>query len=56
MEGAAGDALVSVRKAGLAAAHALLKALPDQPAVAELWARAALPLIRWGRRGERAGQ
>ena len=46
IEGATSDALVSVRKAGLTAAHSLLKALPDQPAVAALWVRAALPLVR----------
>ena len=46
IEATTGDVLVSVRKAGLTAAHSLLKALPDQPAVAALWVRAALPLIR----------
>lgn len=46
LEAASGDVLVSVRKAGLTAVHSLLKALPDQPAVAELWVRAALPLVR----------
>ncbi|GAB4813688.1 hypothetical protein N2152v2_000734 [Parachlorella kessleri] len=46
IEAATSDALVSVRKAGLTAAHSLLKALPDQPAVAALWVRAALPLVR----------
>lgn len=48
IEAATGDVLVSVRKAGLSAAQSLLKALPEEPAVAALWVRAALPLIRCG--------
>lgn len=46
VEAAAGDALVSVRKAGLAAAARLLRELPAETAVAALWIRAALPMVR----------
>ena len=37
---------LSVRKAALAAASHLLTEFPAEAAVAELWARAALPLVR----------
>ena len=37
---------VSVRRAGLGVATRLLRELPHETAVAELWVRAALPLVR----------
>jgi hypothetical protein len=39
-------AQVSVRKAGVAAAARLLRALPGEPGLAALWVRAALPAVR----------
>ena len=38
---------VTVRRAGMGAATRLLRELPHETAVAELWVRAALPLVRW---------
>ena len=37
---------VSVRKAGLLAAAHLLQELPNETAIAQLWIRSALPLVR----------
>ena len=37
---------VSVRKAALGVMAALLKALPDQAALAQLWVTSALPMVR----------
>ena len=37
---------MSVRKAGVAAAARLLRALPGEPGLAALWVRAALPAVR----------
>lgn len=37
---------VTVRRAGLLAVSRLLRELPDQAAVTELWVRAALPMVR----------
>ncbi|MEW5301609.1 MAG: hypothetical protein WDW36_004459 [Sanguina aurantia] len=46
IERAAGDPLVSVRKAALLASSALLRTFPTVSPIAELWVRCALPLIR----------
>ena len=37
---------VSVRRAGLGAATRLLREMSHETAIAELWVRAALPLVR----------
>ena len=37
---------VSVRKAALGVMAALLKAFPDQAALAQLWVTSALPMVR----------
>ena len=37
---------MSVRKAALGVMAALLKALPDQAALAQLWVTSALPMVR----------
>jgi len=46
LEAAAGDSLLTVRKAALLAAAQLAAALPWDGATAELWVSAGLPLIR----------
>jgi condensin-2 complex subunit D3 len=46
LEAAAGDSLLTVRKAALLAAAQLAAALPYDNATAELWVSAGLPLIR----------
>ncbi|KAK9813253.1 hypothetical protein WJX72_011494 [[Myrmecia] bisecta] len=46
IEAATADALVTVRKVGLSAASRLLRELPYETAMAELWVRAALPMVR----------
>ncbi|KAL0028583.1 hypothetical protein WJX79_003483 [Trebouxia sp. C0005] len=46
LEAATADALVTVRRTGLLAVSRLLRGLPNQTAVTELWVRAALPMAR----------